>query len=164
MSYRKRWLKILLWTERRLRRQGHDIELIRRDELQAIRQQWLWDPNEPDWADSLPAIYAAIYPDDPIEWLRDDSGTFSESDQQVLRELQQEHGVPAELIMKLMEVEHSMSGLARRKGLLNKLRGILGRDWESLDEVRDERSRLDQRSSYRKDIDEITKRYEALAS
>ena len=163
MSYRQRWLKILLWTERRLRRQGHDIELIRRDELHMIRQQWLWDPNEPDWADSLPAIYAAIYPDDPIEWLQDDSGTFSASDQRVLSELQQEFGVPAELIMKLMEVEHSMSGLARRKGLLNKLRGILGRDWGSLDDVREDRAKLDQRSSYRRDIDEITKRYEALA-
>jgi len=34
-----------------------DINLSQKDELQQIRQLWLRDPNEPDWADSLPAIY-----------------------------------------------------------------------------------------------------------
>ena len=124
----------------------------------------MWDPNEPDWSDSLPGIYRSVYPDDQIEWLDDDSGVFSELDQELLKELESEHGVPSELIMKMLEVELSMNGLARRRGLLNKLRGLLSRDWQSLEDVQSERSKSDQRSAYRQKIEELTERHEALAS
>ena len=53
--------------ERNLRQAGQEMTLVGRDELQAIRQHWLRDPNEPDWHDSLPAIYADVYPDDEID-------------------------------------------------------------------------------------------------
>ena len=61
MKYRQEWLKQLLEIEKSLKDNGHEFKLISIDELQAIRQQWLRDPNEPDWADSLPRIYSNVY-------------------------------------------------------------------------------------------------------
>nr|GEY10450.1 hypothetical protein [Tanacetum cinerariifolium] len=60
MKYRREWLKLLLEIEKGIRETDREIELIGRDELQVIRQQWLKDPNEPDWIDSLPKIYGEI--------------------------------------------------------------------------------------------------------
>ena len=164
MKHRRRWLRRLLVTEKRLRQAGQDIELITREELQAIRQHWMWDPNEPDWRDSLPKIYRSVYPDEPIDWAEDDGGIFSGNDEQLLRSIEAETGVSAELLMKLLEVEMSMSGLAKRKGLLDKLRSVLAKDWTTIDEVREERSRLDIRSVYRSKLDDYTQRGEALSS
>ncbi|MCG8315232.1 MAG: DNA phosphorothioation system sulfurtransferase DndC [Pseudomonadales bacterium] len=134
MNQRKEWLKELLKIEKELRDQGHKITLIQEDELQAIRQQWLRDPNEPDWADTLPKIYGEIYEDD-IDWIENDAGAFTAPDAALLNELGKKHGIPAELIMKLLEVELSVSGLGKRKGVIQKLESIINQDWESLDAI-----------------------------
>ena len=47
MSVRQEWLEELLTIERDLRANGHDIELITRPELHAIRIEWLHDPAAP---------------------------------------------------------------------------------------------------------------------
>lgn len=164
LKYRKRWLRRLLLIESRLRRSGHEIELIGRDELQAIRQHWLWDPNEPDWSDSLPAIYRSVYPDAPIDWVQNDAGAFTAEDEKELRRLGEKHNVRAEMIMKLLETELSMSGLARRRGLTNKLQDVLSKDWQSMEDVGPERSKLDLRSVYRQKLDEISERLEAISN
>lgn len=135
LSYRKEWLKTLLEIERKIRDAGRDIELIGRDELQVIRQQWLKDPNEPDWVDSLPRIYASVYPEDQIEWIKNDAGAFTAPDAEILNLLEHEKGVPAVLIMKLIDTELSFSGLSRRKGILDELQKLLDRDWGGLEEA-----------------------------
>ena len=163
LKYRKRWLRRLLSTEKRLRDAGHDIELIRREELHAIRQHWLWDPNEPDWSDALPKIFKAVYPNEHIDWINNDSGVFSDTDARMLKELEEEYDAPAEMIMKLLEVELSMSGLSRRRGLLDKLTNILDQDWESFEEVRKERGQYETSSSYRQKIYDLEKRYTELS-
>ncbi len=134
MEYRQKWLKELLQIEKELKDGGHDFSLISVDELQVIRQQWLRDPNEPDWADSLPRIYAEVY-DTEIEWIENDAGAFSEPDAKLLNMLGEKYNVPAELIMKLIEVELSVSGLGKRKGVHQKLESVLKKDWESLEEI-----------------------------
>jgi DNA sulfur modification protein DndC len=164
MKYRKRWLRRLLATEKQLREAGHDIELIKRSELQAIRQHWLWDPLEPDWADALPRIFRSVYPDEEIDWLDNDAGAFSEADARLLKELEAQYGAPAEMIMKLMEVELSMSGLSRRKGMIDKLTSILEQDWEALEDVKATRGQAEQRSVYRQKIDELQERYQELSA
>jgi len=132
MDQRKKWLKGLLLIEKELRDNNHEITLIKPEELQAIRQQWLRDPNEPDWADSLPRIYSEVY-DTEIEWIENDAGAFTEPDAKLLNELGMKYGIQAELIMKLIEVELSVSGLGKRKGVLQKLESVLKKDWESLE-------------------------------
>jgi len=72
--------------------------------LQQIRQFWLRDPNEPDWADSLPAIYRSVY-DEDLNWVENDAGAFTELDAMLLKEIEAEHGAPAEMLMKLIDIE-----------------------------------------------------------
>jgi DNA sulfur modification protein DndC len=137
MKYRKAWLEKLLKMEKDLRDDDINIELIKRDELHAIRQEWLRDPNEPDWQDSVPLIYSKIYPDNHIEWVENDAGAFTKHDEKLLKDLENKFDIPAELIMKLIEVEISMSGIGKRHGILNKLENVLSRDWDSLEKIKE---------------------------
>ena len=71
---------------------------------------------------ACPKIYKSVYPDEPVDWAEDDAGIFSSHDEQLLRSIEEDTGTSAELLMKLLEVEVSMSGLAKRRGLLDKLK------------------------------------------
>ncbi len=138
MKQRQIWLKRLLKMEKEMRDSGRPIDLIDRKELMAIRQEWMRDPNEPDWMDSLPAIYAEVYPDDPIEWVQSDMASFSVEDNETLMELSKERNISADMIIKLLSVENEMSGLAVRKKIFDKLEGVLNKDWGTLEEITSE--------------------------
>ncbi|VFS56733.1 putative sulfurtransferase DndC [Leminorella grimontii] len=128
LKYRQQWLKTLLETERDLNAQGHSITLITPPELHAIRQEWLTDPNEPDWNDSLPGIYREVYQKD-LDWVVDDQSRFDASDAELLAQIAQEFDVEPEMVMKLIELEISMEGLSRRQGIFEKVSTILKQDW-----------------------------------
>jgi DNA sulfur modification protein DndC len=162
LKYRKEWLEKLLSIEKHIRKDGHDIELIKREELQAIRQEWLRDPNEPDWKDSVPEIYGLVYPDDDIDWIENDSGAFTEPDADLLKELELKHGVPAEMIMKLIEVELTMSGLSKRTGILDKLESVLNKDWGSLEHINKRKLAASRENPYEEKLEELKKAYEVL--
>ncbi len=159
MSIRQAWLKELLQIEKQLSDSGHDFPLIRKEELQAIRQEWLRDPNEPDWADSLPRIYAEVYSDE-IDWIENDAGAFTEPDRILLDQLGQKHNVPSVLIMKLIEAEISVSGLGNRKGIMNKLERIIKRDWEDLEEVHARNEATQQHHSWKDKLEELKALYD----
>lgn len=136
MRVRQEFLKELLEIEKEIRSSGRDIELITRPELHEIRKEWLRDPNEPDWEDSLPAIYRDVYgAENDLDWIENDAGAFTKLDASVLEELAVKHNVPAALIRKLIEAELQVSGLGRRKGILQTLEQILRQDWEELEAV-----------------------------
>ena len=162
LKYRKKWLEKLLRIEKQLINNGHTIQLIKQSELQLIRQEWLRDPNEPDWGDSLPEIYKMVYPDSPIEWNKSDTVLFSESDAQLLRKLGEKRGVSASMIMKLIEVEQSMNGLSRRTGILKRLESVLSNDWESLDEVTKRYFSQERQNPYSEKLAELEEQYGAL--
>jgi DNA sulfur modification protein DndC len=128
MSWRQEFLRRLFTIQKNLDEQGKDVTLITTEELHKIRKEWIHDPNEPDWEDSLPAIYSEFF-DDEINWIANDAGSFSANDISLLRELENKYDLPAELIIKLIEVETSMDGLSRRRGLSKKLTSILSQDW-----------------------------------
>ena len=135
LRYRKQWLEELLRIEKSLNDEGHTIQLVREEELHEIRREWMFDPNEPDWSDSLPGIYQGVYGKD-LDWVEHDAGAFSETDARLVAELSEQHEVPAELVMKLLELELSMDGLSRRKGLFGKIESLLKNDWGSLEDIR----------------------------
>lgn len=120
LKYRQQWLKELLEIERDLNAQGHTITLITHPELHAIRQEWLKDPNEPDWYDTLPGIYREVYQRD-LDWVVDDQSRFDASDADLLVQIAQGFDVVPEMVMKLIELEVSMEGLSRRQGILTNL-------------------------------------------
>ena len=162
MSVRQKWLRDLLLIQKSLQDGGHDIELIRFEELQAIRQHWLRDPNEPDWSDELPRIYSEIYPENQVSWIENDAGAFTEPDADLLAELGKADGTPAELIMKLIEVELSAMGLAKRRGIISGLESVLKKDWEDFDNIKGRiESEKAQLSSWDEEIEELQKRHDA---
>lgn len=161
LDKRKLWVKDLLEIEKGLRLGGHDLELIQRGELQAIRQEWLKDPNEPDWKDSMPAIFAEVYPNESIDWIENDAGAFSEPDAKLLKELEAKHDIPAELIMKLLDVELSQVGASKRRGVLKQLESVLNLDWEKFEVVSNRHHELRKDSNlYAETLEALQKEYE----
>lgn len=134
MRYRREWLEHLLTLQRDLVQSGHEIELISEDELHQIRREWVNDPNEPDWADHLPAIYRNVFGRD-LDWAQDDAGAFTQADEDLLTDLGAEYGVPATLVRKLLDLEVSMDGLAKRRGMTDRVHAILAEEWRPLETV-----------------------------
>ena len=141
MRYRREWLERLLELQRDLQKDGHDLELITVDELHEIRREWLNDPNEPDWEDHLPAIYRRVF-DAELDWIQNDTGIFTKPNVELLSDLADKHGVPSALIQKLLNLEVSMDGLAKRRGMTDRIHSILSEDWEPLENILAESERV----------------------
>ena len=134
MRYRREWLESILTLQRDLSKRDHEIELISEEEVHAIRREWLNDPNEPDWEDCLPAIYRRVY-DRDLDWIDRDAGAFSQMDIELLAELEDKYGVPTALVQKLLDLTVSMDGLAKRRGMSDRIHATLSQDWGSLASV-----------------------------
>ena len=161
MKQRQDWVRHLLETEKDMNENGHDISLIKLEELHEIRQQWLQDPNEPDWMDTLPKIYSEVY-GDTVDWVQNDSGTFTNEDVKLLETLSREHSLPHELVMKLIETEVSVMGLGKRRGVIGKLESLLAKDWESLEEIKARHS-AQTINPWKDKLDELSKASENAA-
>ncbi|TNC99132.1 MAG: hypothetical protein FD121_370 [Gallionellaceae bacterium] len=134
LSYRKELLSKLLKIQKKIQKHDPNLELITVDELEEIRNAWIYDPNEPDWDDSVPKIYREALGKDH-EWAESDAGAFTKLDSDLLAELEAKHKVPAALIMKLIELELSMDGLSKRSFIFDRLGHILNQDWGALEEI-----------------------------
>lgn len=157
LKYRKAWLRELLILERDLNAAGHQVKLITEDELHVIRQHWLRDPNEPDWADTLPEIYREVFNGD-LNWIIDDQSQFGVMDAMLLSEVASNSNVSPEMVMKLIELEVSMEGLSRRHGIFEKLESILSKDWGTLERIQEGQAELQKKHEkdiHRFDIDKI---------
>jgi len=164
MEWRKIWVKELLQIQKDMNDAGHDITLIHDFELQVIREQWLRDPNEPDWLDSLPKIFSEVYPDRDFDWIENDAGVFTEHDAELLESLGKKYNVPAQLVMKLLEIEISTGGLGQRRGVLSKLESTLKNDWESLEEVKERKTLSTPHEAWREKLEELQAQYEETMS
>ncbi|MFW1139747.1 DNA phosphorothioation system sulfurtransferase DndC [Vibrio parahaemolyticus] len=147
MKYRRQWLRELLELDKKFKAEGREIELITVPELHAIRQEWIHDPNEPDWDDSLPTIFKEVYGYD-LDWVYDDNASFGKDDAQLIHELCDNFDIEPEMIMKLIELEVSMEGLSRRSGISNKIASLLKRDWGSLEEIKLKHASLQSRAEF----------------
>jgi DNA sulfur modification protein DndC len=147
LKYRKQWVRELLELDKKFKAEGREIELITVPELHAIRQEWIHDPNEPDWDDSLPAIFRDVYGFD-LDWVYDDNASFGKDDAQLIQELCDDFDVEPEMIMKLIELEMSMEGLSRRNGISNKIASLLKQDWGSLETIKEKHASLQSKAAY----------------
>jgi DNA sulfur modification protein DndC len=107
---------------------GTPYELITKPELEQIRVEWRQDPNEPDWEDSVPRIYREALGED-IQWSLNDDFIFTGDEAQLIDRLCSENRLPKQLFMKLLELEVSFEGYARRSNLQQELKALLSRDW-----------------------------------
>lgn len=149
LDYRRQLLRKLLEINRTVRSARPDVELITKEELQEIRRLWRQDPNEPDWEDSLPRIYAEVMQEDLDS--ATDVGAFSKLDAQVLHELERKHGVPAAMLMKLIELEFSQDGLSKRSAIFDRIEQILRQDWGTYENILGRKQQMQQREDVQKE-------------
>ncbi|WP_028114352.1 DNA phosphorothioation system sulfurtransferase DndC [Ferrimonas kyonanensis] len=147
LKYRKAWLKELLEKEKAFNEDGYQVALITEPELHAIRQEWLNDPNEPDWADSLPKIYREVYGRD-LDWVVNDNAAFGEIEVQILEELGEKYAVAPEMVQKLLDLEVSMEGLSRRTGVFERIGTLLRQDWGSYEQIKARTSQVQGKSEF----------------
>ncbi|PNI05975.1 DNA phosphorothioation system sulfurtransferase DndC [Vibrio diazotrophicus] len=162
LKYRRQWLRELLELDKQFKSEGREIELITAPELHVIRQEWIHDPNEPDWDDSLPTIFKEVYGYD-LDWVYDDNASFGKDDAQLIHELCDNFDIAPEMIMKLIELEVSMEGLSRRSGISNKIASLLKQDWGSLEEIKQKHASLQSKAEFDIHQQEIERYNEQLA-
>lgn len=162
LKYRQQWLRELLELNKKFKDDSREIELITVPELHAIRQEWIHDPNEPDWDDTLPTMFNSIYGYD-LDWVYDDNASFGKNDAQLIKELCVDFDVEPEMIMKLIELEVSMEGLSRRSGISNKITSILRQDWGTLEEIKQKHAALQSKAEFDIHQNEINHYNEQLA-
>ena len=162
LKFRKQWVKQLLEQEKAFNESGYQVTLITKPELHAIRQEWLNDPNEPDWADSLPGIYRDIHGTD-LDWVMNDNNNFGEVEAQILQQLGSDYDVAPEMIQKLLDLEISLEGLSRRTGVFDKIGSLLKRDWGSLEDIKEKHAQLQSKADLDVHKDQINKYEDEIA-
>ncbi|WP_297481804.1 DNA phosphorothioation system sulfurtransferase DndC [uncultured Photobacterium sp.] len=162
LKFRKQWVKQLLIQEKAFNESGYQVTLITKPELHAIRQEWLNDPNEPDWADSLPGIYRDIHGTD-LDWVMNDNNSFGEVEAQILQQLGNDYDVAPEMIQKLLDLEISLEGLSRRTGVFDKIGSLLKRDWGSLEDIKEKHAQLQSKADLDVHKNQINKYEDEIA-
>ncbi|MBF4280535.1 DNA phosphorothioation system sulfurtransferase DndC, partial [Vibrio anguillarum] len=119
-------------------------------------------PNEPDWNDSLPAMFKEVYGFD-LDWIYDDNASFGKDDAQLIHELSEDFDITPELVMKLIELEIATEGLSRRNGISNKIATLLKQDWGSLEEIKQKHAELQSKAEFDIHHQEIERYNQQLA-
>ena len=133
LDFCKELLRKLLQTQLRVQREAPPGEapiLINDAELFEIRR--LWRSERGDWADSVPAIVREALGRD-LDWLVEDSVSFTAEDGQLLSQVCSEHAVPTELVAGLLEIERSAHGLKRRHAVHTRIEDLFRQEWRDLD-------------------------------
>lgn len=121
---REHWLERLLEIQKHINETGpedfHDLELIRIEELRAIRRIWVFDKHE--FLDSVPTIYQRVMrkPFDDPDWIHLDNFSKEEWDilSTVCKNMCKDEELAFEMMYTLIDLENRASGLNDRKGIL----------------------------------------------
>ncbi|HXT16626.1 MAG TPA: DNA phosphorothioation system sulfurtransferase DndC [Gemmatimonadaceae bacterium] len=135
----KDFLRRLLETQVRVAKEAPLEEaptLIHEAELHEIRR--IWRSERGDWEDSVPAIVREVLGRD-LAWVMEDHVTFTSQDGQLLKSICDEHSVPTELIVRLIDVERAAHGLKRRHAVHSRIEDVLKQEWRDEHEVVAER-------------------------
>ena len=133
LDFCKELLKRLLQTQDRVQREAPPGEapiLINDAELHEIRR--IWRMERGDWADSVPKIVRDVLGRE-LDWVVEDSVSFTAEDGHLLSEICSRHDVPTELVVGLLDIERSAHGLKRRHALHTKIEDIFSQEWRDLD-------------------------------
>lgn len=122
---REHWLERLLEIQKHINETGpedfHDLELIRIEELRAIRRIWVFDKHE--FLDSVPTIYQRVMdkPFDDPDWIHLDNFSKEEWDilSVVCENMCGDEELAFEMMYTLIDLENRASGLNDRKGILD---------------------------------------------
>lgn len=130
---REKWLKRLLEIQRDINLNGPEefrgLELIRPQELRAIRRIWVNEKHEFD--DSLPQIYKDVMEkafQDP-EWIHNDN--FGQEEWQILekvcRQMYPEEELVFEMMYTMIDLENKTFGVNQRKDILERINNTISK-------------------------------------
>jgi DNA sulfur modification protein DndC len=141
-EYCKILLKKLLDAQKSVRKNGPNpnFTLILPEELFEIRRIWM--SQRSDWEDSVAKIYYEVT-GETLDWTKDDLGSFSKTEQVLLKKICDKQNLPLRLVTKLIDVEQEMQGMTRRSTVYNRIDGVLSEDWMSEDEAKEQIASLD---------------------
>ncbi|MFK3959984.1 DNA phosphorothioation system sulfurtransferase DndC [Pseudalkalibacillus hwajinpoensis] len=126
LETRQEILEKLLITQRDLKHPDDpNFELIREDELRAIRRFWL---EAGEFEDNLPEIFNNVMGYE-LDWEFDDRPLFDNEQISDLELLAQEKNIDFKLLKKLILTEKKYSGYKVRRGLMNELDKALTQDY-----------------------------------
>ena len=134
-EYSKCLLRKLLEAQKSVRKNGPNpnITLIQPEELHEIRRIWMTQRS--DWNDSVAKIYEEVM-EERLDWTKDDLGSFSQTEQDLLKKICEKHKLPLRLVTKLLDVEQEMQGMTRRSSVYNRIGDVLSEDWLSEDDAK----------------------------
>jgi DNA sulfur modification protein DndC len=132
--FRQQILRRVLQAQRNVREHAPDPEmaLVTMAELEEIRR--IWRMECADWEDSLPKIWETEI-GLPYAWLQEDAAKATAEEAELLQKIAAKHGVKAEMLANLIDLEKRNSGLHRRAAIYNEIDSILRKDWRNEDEV-----------------------------
>lgn len=117
----KRLLEIQKWINENGPEEFKNLELIRMEELRAIRRIWVLEKHE--FIDLVPRIYESVIGkkfEDP-DWIHYDN--FSEDEWDILKEvcstMFRGEELAFEMMYSLVDIENRADGLGDRKGILD---------------------------------------------
>jgi DNA sulfur modification protein DndC len=125
-------LKKLLECQVEVQKLVRHAVLISDEELHEIRR--LWRVEQHDWEDQVPIIYNEVT-GKTLDWIQDDIGIFSSEDQRMLKAICEENKVPFQLLAALLDLERGFYGMSRRANIYQKIDGIIGKEWRSVDDI-----------------------------
>lgn len=126
MEARKEILTKLLKVQKDLKHPDDPhYELIRVDELKAIRKIWF---KNGDWEDQVPAIYEEIM-GHSLDWEIDDRPLFDKEQISDLELLADQFKVDINVIKKLISIEKDYAGYKVRRGLMDEIGKALKQDY-----------------------------------
>jgi DNA sulfur modification protein DndC len=134
-EYSKYQLRKLLEAQISVRKNGPNpnFSLILPEELYEIRR--IWQTQRSDWEDSVARIYNEVTGEN-LDWVKDDLGVFSQSENELLKKICSDRNTPLRLVTKLLDVEQQMQGMTRRSSIYNRINDVFAEDWRSEEEIK----------------------------
>jgi DNA sulfur modification protein DndC len=134
-DYQKALLRKLLEAQMKVRKNGPNpnFTLILPEELFEIRRIWMTQKS--DWDDSVAKIYQEVT-GETLDWTKDDLGSFSKAEQELLQKICDAKKLPLRLVTKLIDVEQQMQGMTKRSSIYNRLGEVLSEDWLTEEEAK----------------------------
>ncbi len=109
------------------------MELIQPREIELIHQIWT---QEGDWQGGVSSVVQELDMGHlGPKSLNNERGTFGQEEDAVLQKLCDGEGVPHDLVKRMLQIEREATGLARRRGIYDRLVKALDETWMTKEQV-----------------------------
>ena len=134
LEFRKGYLEKLLRGQLKVREHDPDMTLISDDEIHEIQR--IWRMEQGDWQNSVYQIYENVT-GIRLETVREDTGGFAKTEQDLLEQVCYNHDVPYKLVSNLLNAELESQGGSRHAKVFAKLKKEFSKEWrDDIDEIR----------------------------